>query len=154
MQAWLSFKSIFYICLICLLTSIQSQATENKPNRKRQVLAIVFEAEGQPFEANLIRSLRSNLNATSSHPIELYVEYSDRLRYAGEAYLEKLMDLYRYKYSRPHLDVVVGIGDEAAEILVDQEKALFDNTPMIVVSANPKYLERGTLKPNMTALLW
>jgi len=52
------------------------------------------------------------------------------------------------------MDVIIGLGDEAADILVQYGEALFGKIPMVLVSANPKYLKRDLLKSHMTSLLW
>jgi ABC-type uncharacterized transport system substrate-binding protein len=65
-----------------------------------------------------------------------------------------LVNLYRHKYSHPKIDLVIGVGDEATEILLKHGEELFPQIPMVFVTAERKTLRRAFLKPNMTSLLW
>ena len=52
------------------------------------------------------------------------------------------------------MDVVIGIDDEAADILLKYGEELFPGLPVVLVTAQRKTLKRDFLKPNMTSLLW
>ncbi len=72
----------------------------------------------------------------------------------NEVYRQKLIELYRYKYSRPQMDLVIGMGDEEVNFLISYAEDLFGTIPMVIVSANPNRLQRDSLKPHMTSLVW
>jgi PAS domain S-box-containing protein len=52
------------------------------------------------------------------------------------------------------MDVVIGIDDEATDILLQYGEKLFPGVPIVFVTAERKTLKRDSLKPNMTSLLW
>ncbi len=52
------------------------------------------------------------------------------------------------------MDVVIGIDDEATDILLKYGEELFPGVPIVFVTAERKTLQRDSLKPNMTSLLW
>jgi transcriptional regulator with GAF, ATPase, and Fis domain len=135
------------------LVSLADAADTNRVATKR-VLAIAFSQEGLPFTETLIRSLRSNLNSASPYPVELNIEFADRFRYADTVYLQKFTDLLRYKYSQPPMEVVLGLGDEAAGIVTQYGEALFGNVPMIAVTINPDFQKDSTAKAYLRNLVY
>jgi hypothetical protein len=135
------------------LVSLADAADTNRVATKR-VLAIAFSQEGLPFTETLVRSLRSNLHSASPYPVELNIEFADRFRYADTVYLQKFTDLLRYKYSQPPMEVVLGLGDEAAGIVAQYGEALFGNVPMIAVTINPDFQKDSTEKPYLRNLVY
>lgn len=149
-------KKVFNIFLLLYLlftaAATLSSATE-KPVAKR-VLIIYSYHEGLPWERIIDDSFRATLVSKSTEPIELNVEHADRIRYPGDIHLQEFVDLCRSKYSHPKMDVVIGIDDEAADILLKYGEELFPGVPIVFVTAERKTLQRDFLKPNMTSLLW
>ena len=70
------------------------------------------------------------------------------------SYLKNFVDFLRHKYSQPKIDVVVGVDDEATDILLKYGDELFPGVPVVFLTAERKTLQRDSLKPNMTSLLW
>jgi hypothetical protein len=52
------------------------------------------------------------------------------------------------------MHVVIGLENEAADILVEHGQKIFGKIPMVIVSSNPKFLRRDFLKSHMTSVLW
>ncbi len=77
---------------------------------------------------------------------------TDQGRFPDDIYLQKLTELYRLKYVDAPMDLVIGVGDEVVDMLVEYGVRLFGEIPMIFMSANPKTLQRDFLKPNMIIL--
>ena len=146
-------ESVILFALLAWLV-VGPSASDAKIAEPKRVLAILFYQEGVPWINLVAESLRKNLAAKSPYPVELNIEYADRARYPDGTYLQKLIELYRYKYVHPPMDVIIGLGDEAADILVETGEAVFGKIPTVIVSANPKVLQRKFLKPHMTSLLW
>ena len=146
-------ESVILFALLAWLV-VGPSASDAKIAEPKRVLAILFYQEGVPWINLVVESLRKNLAAKSPYPVELNIEYADRARYPDGTYLQKLIELYRYKYVHPPMDVIIGLGDEAADILVETGEAVFGKIPTVIVSANPKVLQRKFLKPHMTSLLW
>ncbi len=144
-------KIILFALLAGLVASSSAYASDAEPKR---VLLILFYRQGVPWPDLIADSLRENLVGKSPHPVDLNIEYTDRGRYPDDAYLQKLLDIYRHKYANPPMHLVIGVGDEAADILIEHGEALFGKIPMVIVSANPKTLRRDFLKSHMTSVLW
>ena len=142
-----------FLLLYLLFTAAAFSLAAEKPVTKR-ILVIYSYHEGLPWERIIDDSLRATLVSKSTEPIELNVEHADRIRYPGDAYLQNFINLLRHKYSHPKIDVVIGIADEATDILLQYGEELFPGVPIVFVTAQRKTLQRDFLRPNMTSLLW
>ena len=142
---------ILLVLLAGLSVSSLAYASDAEPKR---VLLILFYRQGVPWSDRIADSLRENLAVKSPHPVDLNIEYADRGRHPDDAYLQKLIEIYRHKYAHPPMHVVIGVGDEAADILIEHGEAVFGKIPMVIVSANPRILRRDFLKSHMTSALW
>jgi len=129
-------------------------ASDLNSSEPKRVLIIYSYHEGLPWERLIDDSLRATLASKSTGSIELNVEHADRIRYPGDAYLQNFIDLLHNKYSHQKMDVVIGVDDEATEILLKHGEELFPEVPIVFLSAERKSLQRDYLKPNMTSLLW
>ena len=126
-------------------------AQDKNPAPKR-VLAIFVFKKGMPGPYRLEESLRAVLAANSSYPIELDVEYADQSRFPEKRYLSKIIDLYRYKYSKQKMDLVLVMGDESVDLMLEYGEALFGDIPVVLITADRKNLPRSRLKPNMVSV--
>jgi PAS domain S-box-containing protein len=125
----------------------------DQQNTKRILVLYSFH-EGLPWEELIDANLRNTLARQSSLPIEINVEHTDRVNHADNEYCQKLVELYRYKYSDPEMDLVIGVGDEAVDLLLNCGEDLFPEVATLLITAERDSLKRGFLKPNMTSLLW
>jgi transcriptional regulator with GAF, ATPase, and Fis domain/ABC-type uncharacterized transport system substrate-binding protein len=145
-----------FLCLAWLTVGVGSPASASdvKNTLPKRVLVISFFHPGVPWANRVAESLRANLESESPYPIDLHIEHADLVDYNDEAYRQKLIELYRYKYSHPQLDLVIGMGDEEADFLIEYAEDLFGKIPVVTVSANPKTLQRDSLKHHTTSLVW
>ncbi len=147
-------KALLVVLAVLLLFNPFGVASDLKEPEPKRVLVIYSYHEGLPWERLIDDSLRATLASKLAVPIELNIEHTDRVAYPDEAYLHKLIDLYRHKYSYPKMDLVISVDDEATEILLKHGEKLFPGIPILFVTAERKTLQRDFLKPNMTSLLW
>ena len=146
--------SILTISVLILLGSGSISCAQSEQTEPKRILVIYSYYEGLLWERIIDDSLRATLEANSTDPIDVNVEHTDRVSYPENEYLLKLIDLYGRKYSDPKMDLVIGIDDEATEILLKYGEELFPGVPMVFVTAERKDLQRNALKPNMTSLFW
>jgi signal transduction histidine kinase len=130
-----------------------SDGQQEKLGTKRVLLLYSYH-EGLPWEKRIDESFRNALASQTAFSIEINVEHTDRVRFADSEYRRKLIDLYRYKYSHPGMDLVIGVDEEAVNVLLDYGAELFPGIPMVLITAERKTLQRDLLKPNMISLLW
>jgi signal transduction histidine kinase len=130
-----------------------SDGQQEKLGTKRVLLLYSYH-EGLPWEKRIDESFRNTLASQAAFSIEINVEHTDRVRFADSEYRHKLIDLYRYKYSHPGMDLVIGVDDEAVEMLLDYGEKLFPGIPIVLITAEGKTPHRDLLKPHMISLLW
>ncbi|MGA7876767.1 MAG: ABC transporter substrate binding protein, partial [Desulfoferrobacter sp.] len=147
-------KIALFLCLAWLTGQSSAYASDAKNTPLKRVLVISFFNAGVPWANHVAESLRTNLESESPYSIDLHIEFADLVYYNDETYRQKLIDLYRYKYSHPKMDLVIGMGDEEADFLSEYGEDLFGKIPKVIVSVNPNRLQRDSLQPNMTSLVW
>ena len=149
------FKKVFtvFILLTLLFTAAAFSSAAEKPIPKR-VLAIFVFKKGMPGPYRIEESLRAALASDSSYPIELDVEYADQSRFPEKKYLSKIMDLYRYKYGKQKVDLVLAMGDESTDWMLEYGEPLFGDIPMVLITADRKHFPLSRLKPNMVTVEW
>ncbi len=86
--------------------------------------------------------------------IELNVEHTDLTRFPDDTYIDKVVDLYRYKYARRKMDLVLAVGDESTELFLKYGEELFGDIPVLLLTSEAAMVPRSRLKPNMTSLMW
>jgi PAS domain S-box-containing protein len=144
---------LFLLAFVALfLFHSLSYGTEFK--EQKRILVLYSYHEGLPWEKLIDESFRNTLTFQSDFSIEINVEHTDRVRYADDEYRHKLIDLYRHKYSDTGMDLIIGVDDEAVDMLLDFGEEVFPEIPIVFITAERKTLQRDLLKPNMTSLLW
>jgi hypothetical protein len=128
-------------------------STAEKPASKR-VLAIFVFKQGLPWTCNVEQGMRAAFSSESAYPVELDVEHADRSRFPEEKFLDKLIELYRYKYSRRSVDLVIAMGGKAPELMLACGEDLFGDIPVVLIFSNPKHRLNELKQLNVTPLLW
>ncbi len=138
---------------LCTATHLQALGTPSTPKPK-QVVAISVFKDGLPFTYYLEESLRIALTTDSSYPIKLDVEHADRTRFPEKVYLSKIVDLYKYKYSQKDVDLVLALGDESTELMLEYGRDLFGDIPMVLVTTEQKTVSPKHLTSNTVSIEW
>lgn len=128
-------------------------ANIEKPNPKR-TLAIFLFKQGLPWAYRIEESMRIALASNSAFPTELNVEHADLSRYPQDTYIPKVMELFRYKYSRRKMDVVIAVGDESSNLLMKHGAGLLGDVPAVFITIDRQDLPKEIIKPHMRSLLW
>lgn len=128
-------------------------AEENYQPPKR-ILALFSFKPGLPFTFHIEQSLRLALASDSSYPLILDVEHADQSRFPDEKYRSKIVDLYRYKYDKEKIDLVLAVGNESSDLILEYGAELFGDIPVVFVTTKSKKLSQSPLKPGMVSLVW
>ena len=152
----------FKILKFCLLLSVVAAVTlwpgenisaQDTVLAPKRVLAIFLFKQGIPWQIHVERSLRRTLTAESDFPVLLDVEYADQTRFPEEEYRSKIVDLYRYKYSKQKIDLVLVMG-EPAELVTKYSEEAFGESPVILISTQHEGGSPSLLKSNMVSMTW
>ncbi|MGD8212134.1 MAG: hypothetical protein PVH85_08135 [Desulfobacterales bacterium] len=117
-------------------------------------MAIFLFKKGLPWAYRIEESMRIALASNSAFPTELNVDHADLSRYPQDTYIRKVMELFRYKYSRRKMDVVIAVGDESANLLMKHGAGLFGDIPAVFITIDRQDLPKEIIKPHMRSLLW
>ena len=142
------------LALILLLIFNRNTVVAQEHPPPKRVLAIFIFKQGLPWTYRLERSLRVRLASEDHSPIELNVEHTDLTRYPEKTYIAKVVDLYRYKYARQKIDLVLAVGDESTELFLKYGEELFGDTPVVLVTSEAAMASQNHRTPNMTSLMW
>ena len=127
--------------------------SEKKPAPKR-ILAIFAFKQAMPFGYYTAESMRETLASESSYPVELNVEFADLARYPDETYLARIVHFYKFKYSKEKFDLIMAIGDESAELMVEYGNELFGNIPIVAIGSGLDSLAKESENSNTIFLKW
>jgi len=100
------------------------------------------------FESNL----RSTLTAANDYDVEFYVECMDLTRFPSRRYQEKLMELYREKYSGLKIDLIIASQLPSLKFLADFSPESFRNTPVILYAQDPRFISDRSIMPEAVAV--
>jgi PAS domain S-box-containing protein len=127
-------------------------ATELK--EEKRVLILYSYHESLPWERLLDERLRATIASKATFYVEIDSEHTNLVTYTDDEYLHKLVDLYRYKYSNRTMDLVIGVGEEAVDLLFDYGDVLFPRVPMVFVTTEGFSPQQSFSGPNSTSLEW
>jgi sigma-B regulation protein RsbU (phosphoserine phosphatase) len=83
-----------------------------------------------------INSSIKNYFSGSKNKVELYFEYLDGKRFSDNAYLKQLTELYLFKFRDREIDVIIAADDNALDLLLENEKKLFTDVPVVYTGIN------------------
>ena len=93
-------KLIFAVLLTWVLCKPGVLASTAENPVPKRILAIFAFKQAPPWAYRVEESLGAALAWESPFPIELNIEHTDRPRHPEETYLRKVINFYRYKYSK------------------------------------------------------
>jgi len=118
---------------VSLLVVLGSAAGVNAAH-PRHVLVLNSYHQGLSWTDSIIEGIESVLGGDPD--LELHIEYMDTKRLYDEVYLQKLYEVYRYKYSQMQFEVVIVSDNDAFEFLLQHHDELFPGTPVVFCGIN------------------
>ncbi len=119
-----------------------SHAVSNNPSQsfylsnqeKKQILILNSYHADMPWVQMQEEGIKSVL--TSYSHLSMYFDYMDTRRNIGEDYLEKLYELYTYKYKNKKFDAIIVTDDVAYQFALRYQEQLFPATPIVFCGVN------------------
>ena len=134
--------------------NFSEELKQEKESGSKRILAIFGFKQAMPFGYYTAESMRETLTSESPFPIELNIEFADLARYPDETYLAKIVDFYRFKYSKDKFDLILAIGDETAKMMVEYGDELFGDIPIVIIGSGLDFLAKESENSNTFFLKW
>ncbi len=97
-------------------------------------VVIIFPFEtGLPAYDALYSTVKRVIKDNIAKPVNIYAEYLDRVRFPDDAHQKQLFELYRSKYAERRIDLWLGIGYGAVQLVERYGKEVFRDSPSIIV---------------------
>ncbi len=118
-------------CVLAPLASAQDA------NRSKQVLVLNSARQNEQFYVVSEREMPRLLTEGLSDGVDFYTEYFDVGRFPHPDYETVYLDFLRRKYKERHLDLLLVMGDPAADFVSRNRDVLFSGTPVVFYTLSP-----------------
>lgn len=119
--------------------------------RKRILVLYPYESN-MPGFIDLDAGFRKTLAASKDYEFEFYVECMDLTRFPDERYHDRLMELYREKYSITRIDLIVADLRPSLKFLAEYCPESFEKVPVIFCEQDARLLG-GQALPSVAAVV-
>jgi len=118
---------------VCMAAIIPSPSYAR--NGQKNVLILNSYHQGYKWTDDITRGIRSTL-AEAYPEANVYIEFMDTKRHFSDWYLEKLFEIYEYRYRHVALDVIISSDDNAFNFLRQNRDELFPGVPIVFCGVN------------------
>jgi signal transduction histidine kinase len=118
-------------CVLAPLASAQDA------NRSKQVLVLNSARQNEQFYVVSEREMPRLLTEGLGDGVDFYAEYFDVGRFPHPDYETVYLDFLRRKYKERHLDLLLVMGDPAADFVSRNRDVLFSDTPVVFYTLSP-----------------
>ena len=154
---------MFSVCFICklhlfLLAFISlflfhslTYATELKQEKR---VLILFDGQSDlPAYPLAEKGIKSSLEKGTEFHIEYFIEYMDLYRNPDQTHDQFLLDLYRHKFSRQKIDLVIAWSAPPLNFVIAHGNDLFPQAPVVFCGIQREQLKRLNLSAKFTGVL-
>src|SRR5207344_3294900 len=118
-------------CVLAPLASAQDA------KRSKQVLVLNSARQNEQFYVVSEREMPQLLTEGLGDDVDFYTEYFDVGRFPHPDYETVYLDFLRRKYKERHLDLLLVMGDPAADFVSRNRDVLFSGTPVVFYTLSP-----------------
>lgn len=128
---------LFFVLAFTLTSApvLNAQVNTQADGAPKQVLYLNAYHKGYKWSDDITQGIVSVLGIEGERA-NLSIEYMDTKRMSDEAYLRKLYELYKLKYSQVKFDVIMSSDDAALNFLFEYADDLFPGVPVVFCGAN------------------
>jgi len=112
-------------------------------HNNRDILVLNSYHSGYKWTDDIVGGIISVLGSNSEFTSNTQIEYMDAKRISDEEYLNKLFELYQYKFKDQKIDLIICSDDSAFNFLLNYHQQLFPNVPIVFSGVN--YFDDGTI---------
>jgi PAS domain S-box-containing protein len=125
--------------------------TEIKEEKR---ILIVFDGQSDlPAYPLVEKGIKSSLAAGTEFHIEYFIEYMDYYRHPDQTHEQLLLDLYRHRYSREKIDLIIPFAPPSLSFVIAHGNDLFPQTPVVFSGILQEQIKGLNLSPNVTGVL-
>lgn len=124
---------ILLLILICLLLFGTISFSEGKETKN--ILILNSYHKGHMWTDKVTKGIEDVLKEANTDNV-IHVEYMDTKTIRNSIYLEKLYELYKYKFHNYRFDAIIANDNNAYTFLKKYHNNLFPNTPIVVCGLN------------------
>jgi signal transduction histidine kinase len=118
----------------CVLAPLASAQDANRP---KQILVLNSARQNEQFYVVSEREMPRLLTEGLGDDVDFYTEYFDVGRFPHPDYETVYLDFLRRKYKERHLDLLLVMGDPAADFVSRNRDVLFSGTPVVFYTLSP-----------------
>jgi signal transduction histidine kinase len=120
---------------------------------KRVLILFPFGHDAAPFR-DVAEAFRTTLARDLGGPVDFYQVPLDLARYQDSEEEAPLVDLLKARVKHDPVDLVVLIGGPTVQFAARNRDRLFPTTPILVVTADPRFISAGFLRTNATVVTY
>ena len=132
------------VALAVLLPGFTGWAVASVPQKK--ILILFPLEENIPAFTAFNANLRAVLAASPDYHFDFYSENLDLRRFSDDLYYQKLVELFRVKYAKLNIDLIIALTSGALDFLVKHGAELFPDTPVVFFETDSRQLA-GHVRP-------
>ncbi|HHP7236582.1 MAG TPA: ABC transporter substrate-binding protein, partial [Desulfobacterales bacterium] len=124
-----------------------------EPKEEKRVLVLFTGQSDLPAYPAVEKGIKSSLNADTQFHIEYFIEFLDAYRYPDRINDQYLLELYRHKFSRKKIDLIIVYSAPALSLLITHGNDLFPQTPVVFSGILREQLKGLNLGSMVTGVL-
>jgi len=126
---------VLLMAVVVSMASIVSFPACAEDDSQKNVLVLNSYHQGYKWTDDITRGIRSTL-AEAYPGANVYIEFMDTKRHFSDWYLEKLFEIYEFRYRNVSLDVIISSDDNAFNFLLQNRDELFPGVPIVFCGVN------------------
>ena len=135
--------------LLCVGTSFAL----GRPESKKSILVLYGERGDLPAIEAVEENVREVFHTSQSPRIELFSEYLDSARFAGDQQETVLLRYLKERYAGRRIDLVMPVAGSALEFALAHREELFPAAPMVFCAMDQRELEKLALPADVTGIV-
>ena len=141
------------LAFLTMLLFLNFPALGSQQNERKKVLVLYSFRSTQPVASEWDKGIRSVFESNISHKMGLNIEYLDLMHYDDDRLIQLLLDVYRYKYSKPKPDLIIPVFNSAVDLVLKHGPDSFPGVPIVFGGVESKFIENRSLGPHITGYL-
>lgn len=119
------------LVLLFVIFCLYAGMLHAQDKKKKTVLILYSFSQSYPVTSQLDKSIRSVFNAQQDIEISINTEHLELSKYNDSTYIEKVVDLFKYKYVDEQPDLIITVIEPAFNFILQHRDNLFPGVPII-----------------------